>query len=108
MKTQQVGDRLMAFVDNGEGRTMEQMRTAYFKTMKQKRRSLPSVDQTSKGDEEFPREVSTAEAARILGVSKDTVLKLHHPYAITNLRATLVIPYTSTARPYAPRRPARS
>jgi hypothetical protein len=29
---------------------------------------------------------------------------VHHPNAIVELRATLVIPYTSTTRPYRPRR----
>jgi hypothetical protein len=33
---------------------------------------------------------------------------VHHPNAIAELRATVVIPYTSTARPYARRRPLRS
>src|SRR5262249_24202627 len=34
--------------------------------------------------------------------------QVHHPNAIAELRATLVIPYTSTARPYRPRRPSNS
>src|SRR5262249_22287695 len=34
--------------------------------------------------------------------------RVHHPNAIAELRATLVIPYTSTARPYRPRRPSTS
>jgi hypothetical protein len=33
---------------------------------------------------------------------------MHHPNAIDKLRTTLVIPYTSTTRPYAPRSPRRS
>jgi hypothetical protein len=36
------------------------------------------------------------------------MLGVHHPNAIAELRATLVIPYTSTARPYRPRRPSTS
>ena len=32
--------------------------------------------------------------------------EMHHPNAIDKLRTTLVIPYRSTTRPYAPR-PAR-
>jgi hypothetical protein len=34
--------------------------------------------------------------------------RLHHPNAIAELRATLVIPYTSTARPFAHRSPRGS
>jgi hypothetical protein len=34
--------------------------------------------------------------------------QVHHPNAIAALRAILVIPYTSTARPYRPRRPSNS
>jgi hypothetical protein len=33
---------------------------------------------------------------------------VHHPNAIDKLRTTLVIPYRSTTRPYAPRSPRRS
>jgi hypothetical protein len=40
------------------------------------RSSAPNGDDPKLTDEELPKEVSTAEAARILGVSKDTVLKL--------------------------------
>jgi hypothetical protein len=32
------------------------------------------------------------------------LLHVHHPNAIAELRETIVIPYTSTARPYIPRR----
>jgi len=38
----------------------------------------------------------------------EALLQVHHPNAIAELRATLVIPYTSTARPYRPRRPSTS
>jgi len=40
------------------------------------RRSTPNGDEPIVSDGDLPKEVSTAEAARILGVSKDTVLKL--------------------------------
>ena len=40
------------------------------------RRSDPDDEEPLVDGEELPKEVSTAEAARILGVSKDTVLKL--------------------------------
>lgn len=40
------------------------------------RRSDPENDEAMSDEEELPKEVSTAEAARILGVSKDTVLKM--------------------------------
>ena len=36
------------------------------------------------------------------------MLVLHHPNGIADLRATFVIPYTSSARPYRPRRPRAS
>ena len=35
-------------------------------------------------------------------------LQVHHPNTIDKLRTTLVIPYRSTTRPYAPRLPRRS
>ena len=38
-------------------------------------------------------------------IDAEAATAVHHPYAIAELRATLVIPYTSTARPYIPRRP---
>ena len=34
--------------------------------------------------------------------------RLHHPNAIDKLRTTIMIPYRSTTRPYAPRLPRRS
>ena len=34
--------------------------------------------------------------------------QVHHPNAIDKLRTTLVIPYRSTTRPYAPRAPRQS
>lgn len=40
------------------------------------RSSTPNGDEPMLADEDLPKEVSTAEAARILGISKDTVLKL--------------------------------
>ena len=33
--------------------------------------------------------------------------QMYHPNAIAELRGTIVIPYTSTARPYVPRQPRR-
>jgi hypothetical protein len=35
---------------------------------------------------------------------EDVALDLHHPNAIGELRATVVIPFVSTAKPYTTRR----
>jgi transcriptional regulator with XRE-family HTH domain len=52
--------------------------------------------QIEQGRAADPRVSTAKKLAAALGV--------HHPNAIAELRATVVIPYTSTARPYASRR----
>jgi hypothetical protein len=37
-------------------------------------------------------------------VSQDVAFKMHHPNAIGELRATALIPFVSTAKPYRTRR----
>lgn len=67
---------------------------------------VPGLEQLVRLPEQLPPDFRAATTA--VDHRLKIAAQVHHPNAINKLRATVVIPYSSTTRPYTPRLPRRS